>query len=894
MDLESAGFPVERRILGNQEDEEEDGMGDGHEVVEKRATSTTAFIEEEDMDLLGKGKANNAFAHSPPDQVVEEHVRLSRMIKKAEVQYTANIEEVLSSHVDQGKPLEVTHTVSLSDVRKSLQKWAPSAEKEYKNLVESKRAFRPVKQHELPAGCQVVPCKGVFTVKPDGKGFRRKTRFVACGNHLAEGELTGSDFDVYAAGLDATSLRTMLAYKSKKRSWHMGVTDIRQAFVLAPWIGKPVALRPPSLAVDLGLAEPDDYWLVLQSIYGLRESPAAWAAYRDGQLKAARWHARLENEEVELRLEQLVSDNQVWRIVRADGKESEELGFLLVYIDDLMVVGLEPAMRSFFQWLSNTWECDDLSVLTEEHPLKFLGMELHLVDGGVEVCQEGFIRELLRSHQHDGARSKTQGPKELMIMSAEEEAMMLEGTPTVDEAKEHLVKDAQRRVGELLWLSSRSRPDIQYATAVMSSRITRCPEAVVTIGQRILDYLNETIHDRIRFADDQEEPQLLQAYTDSSFAPSSGKSHGSVAIFYGTCPLAWRSSRQPLVSLSTAETELMEGVEGTVMAYSTKCLLEELLGKPLVIHLHIDNSAAISLMTTAAGSWRTRHLRLRANWVKEKMQLKEVSIKHEPGVTQRADLGTKPFSKDRLAQLKELWSVKNRRPPLVSSLKVMNVKPWMKALLFISQVSETLGMKEDIRAEVPWDLYVVVIILAIAVIGLWEGLKHCMSRKKIHLRTLRTKATRSSDKLTRNELKELQVLMTRDPASLDDDEKIRLVDLKELFDATMPANTSPLPTIPMEESATSSTSTPSVFNKQPKCVPRTRDQGVQKDPPAFERVPPPPQHVRVYEGPFHQVEGRDVIHVYENCWGLRHTGPGRKKTVQLCRCCAENNGNRIY
>ena len=57
------------------------------------------------------------------------------------MQYTANIEEVLSSHVEQGKPLEVTHTVSLSDVRKSLQKWAPSAEKEYKNLVEKQKGL---------------------------------------------------------------------------------------------------------------------------------------------------------------------------------------------------------------------------------------------------------------------------------------------------------------------------------------------------------------------------------------------------------------------------------------------------------------------------------------------------------------------------------------------------------------------------------------------------------------------------------------------------------------------------------------------------------------------------------------------------------------------------------
>ena len=86
-------------------------------------------------------------------------------------------------------------------------------------------------------------------------------------------------------------------------------------------------------------------------------------------------------------------------------------------------------MKSFFGWLSNKWECDDLSVLSEENPLKFLGMEIHSVDGGIEVCQEGFIRELLRAHQHDGARSKTQGSKENLIMSAEEEAMMLEAAP---------------------------------------------------------------------------------------------------------------------------------------------------------------------------------------------------------------------------------------------------------------------------------------------------------------------------------------------------------------------------------------------------------------------------------------------------------------------------------
>ena len=894
-ELKEAGFPLDEKILENQEDEEEDGNGE-KDVKVMKAEVTTAFIEEEEQDIFQEVQRRDGAMLRNMDQDLEGSLKLAKMIKKAEVQYTANIEEILQDHIDKKKPLEVTHTVSLGEVRKALQKWAPSAEKEYRNLVENKKAFRPVKQSELPAGCQVVPCKGVFTVKPDGAdGFRRKTRFVACGNHLAEGELTGADFDVYAAGLDATSLRTMLAFKTKKKSWSVGVTDIRQAFVLAPWIGKPVALRPPALAVELGLAAPDEYWLVLQSIYGLRESPAAWAAYRDNQLKAARWRAQVDGENVELRLEQLMSDNQVWRVVRADGRKNDDLGYLLVYIDDLMVVGPETVVKTFFHWLSNTWECDDLSLLSEDHPIKFLGMELHLVNGGVEVCQEGFIRELLRSHHHDGAKAKTQGPKELLIMSAEEEALMLEGDVPNNEGKERLIKEAQRRVGELLWLSSRSRPDIQYATAVMSSRITRCPEAVVTIGERILDYLNETIGDRLRFANDKGEPQHLRTYTDSSFAPSSGKSHGAVAIFYGTCPLSWRSSRQPLVALSTAETELMEGVEGAAMAYSTKCFLEELLDEELKIHLHIDNSAAISLMTTASGSWRTRHLRLRANWIKQKVQLREVQVIHEPGLTQKADIGTKPFSKDRLQQLKSLWNIQNRRVVLESSFKGMNVEPWMKALLVISQVCEAKGLKEGIQPEVPWDLYIVVIVLAIAVIGLWEAFKHCIYGRSARVKMLRVKAEDNErKKITRNELKELQVLMTREPATLDDEEKVRLFDLKEMFDNTMPANTSPVPTVPLGNERSSSSTASSTYNKQPKEPPRTKDQETQKDPPAFERVPPPPQHVRVYEGPFHQAEGRDVIHVYENCWGLRHVAMGRRRTVQMCRCCAENNGNRIY
>ena len=53
-------------------------------------------------------------------------------------------------------------------------------------------------------------------------------------------------------------------------------------------------------------------------------------------------------------------------------------------------------------------------------------------------------------------------------------------------------------------------------------------------------------------------------------------------------------------------------------------------------------------------------------------------------------------------------------------------------------------------------------------------------------------------------------------------------------------------------------------------MPTTRDQEVQVDLTAFTRVEPPPRvEYRMVQGPFYQVPGRDILHVYPECWGLR-------------------------
>ena len=140
-----------------------------------------------------------------------------------------------------------------------------------------------------------------------------------------------------------------------------------------------------------------------------------------------------------------------------------------------------------------------------------------------------------------------------------------------------VLKQAQRRVGELLWLVSRTRPGLQYLVAVMSSRVTRNLDAVNAIGN-LLNYLAATINYRLTFRRSSA-PSDLHLYTDSSSAPSSGRSHGAAAVFLRDSPLAWRLARQPLVTLSTAESELIEAVEGALLGLSNQGLVQELTGK---------------------------------------------------------------------------------------------------------------------------------------------------------------------------------------------------------------------------------------------------------------------------------------------------------------------------
>ena len=63
----------------------------------------------------------------------------------------------------------------------------------------------------------------------------------------------------------------------------------------------------------------------------------------------------------------------------------------------------------------------------------------------------------------------------------------------------------------------------------------------------------------------------------------------------------------------------------------------------------------------------------------------------------------------------------DRRPSEVNVKNIQVKESWLKKLIMLCQNCGAASQKEHLAAEIPWDLYIAVLVLAVAVIGIWEG-----------------------------------------------------------------------------------------------------------------------------------------------------------------------------
>ena len=118
----------------------------------------------------------------------------------------------------------------------------------------------------------------------------------------------------------------------------------------------------------------------------------------------------------------------------------------------------------------------------------------------------------------------------------------------------------------------------------------------------------------------------------------------------------WKSGKQFFPALSTAQSELLEAIEGLQTGDVVDSMIQA-HEDPYVKTLFVDNLTATKFFSDGHANWRTRHLKFRAQHVRWRITNLDWRVKHLPGAIIIANLGTKPLPIQRILEFKELISM---------------------------------------------------------------------------------------------------------------------------------------------------------------------------------------------------------------------------------------------
>ena len=429
--------------------------------VRRRIRGKTPKMKKEQVEVLRiKTLLREESANIDEDTVENAAMMFKKMenwkrkIKKVEEEER----EVLQTKII--SPMEMTRDIDL---------WDEAIRSELDSLLVTKRALQTIDEKEKKfmeaknVDISVVPSKLVITRKAGG---RRKVRIVACGNYIEKGEAE----DLYASGSDSIAMRLSLK-KAMLEGWTGASIDIKTAFLNAPLLseevgeaGPVVILKPPNILVKLGYVEPTSYWKALMAMYGLRQSPKTWGDHRDECFRLMSW--KVGNEE--FYFEPMVSEPNLWRILqREETKQDSQRGLMLVYVDDLLILSEERIVQSVIDTISTKWEVSVPEWLNPERSTKFLGVEIWEFEEGVFLNQEKYLIDVLRRNgQEEGVVSG--------LPITKDQAQKLEEEDTERTSEE--VRLAQKATGELMWMVTRSRPDLMFTLSKMSQATLKAPK----------------------------------------------------------------------------------------------------------------------------------------------------------------------------------------------------------------------------------------------------------------------------------------------------------------------------------------------------------------------------------------------------------------------------------
>ena len=305
---------------------------------------------------------------------------------------------------------------------------------------------------------------------------------------------------------------------------------------------------------------------------------------------------------------------------------------IVFYVDDNKISHVDPeVVTSVLTLLKQHF--GDLSV-TRGKKHNFLGMDmLFQNDGTVRIEMKEQLQGVINLVDPKSLNDKVSSPATKKLFDVDDEAEQLD---KVDSDRFHSI------VAKLLYISKRSRPDLDTAVAFLTTRVSKSTVEDWSKLLRLLSYARQTIDDaRIIGATTL---KRLVSWIDAAYAVHPDmKSHTGASTSFGRGVISTKSSKQRLNTKSSTEAELVG-----VSDYLPHCVwflyFLDHQGYKLSDNIILqDNQSAILMEKNGRNSCtgNSRHINVRFFFVKDRVANKEVVIKYCPTEFMLADFYTK-------------------------------------------------------------------------------------------------------------------------------------------------------------------------------------------------------------------------------------------------------------
>ncbi|XP_061983064.1 uncharacterized mitochondrial protein AtMg00810-like [Populus nigra] len=211
---------------------------------------------------------------------------------------------------------------------------------------------------------------------------------------------------------------------------------------------------------------------------------------------------------------------------------------LLVYVDDIIVIGnCSSSIASLKSFLHKQFQIKDLVCLRY-----FLKLEVDRPLTSIHLCQRKYALDIL-------ADSGTLASKPLKLPL--EHNFKLNKTyrvPLPDPSSYHHL------IGRILYVTI-TRPDICYPVQILSQYMDTPTTTHLATAHRILCYIKSAHFQGILLSSPSQ--IQLRAFCDSDWAlcPDTRRPVTGYCIFFGNSLISWKSKKQSIISLSSAEAE---------------------------------------------------------------------------------------------------------------------------------------------------------------------------------------------------------------------------------------------------------------------------------------------------------------------------------------------------